>query len=87
MKKKHPYAVVSLVMGIVSFIQLFGFEKAITAIVFGALALNQAKKEPISGKQLAYWGIALGIVYILILVYLVIFRGNQISEIFQMISK
>ena len=45
-EQKRPineFAVASLVMGIVSFVQIFNVEKPIVAIVFGFLALNRIK--------------------------------------------
>ncbi len=76
--KKSSYAVVSLALGILSFIQLFGIEKAIVAGVFGILALKEMSREKTGGKNFAYAGIALGTIYIIIVAVLFMIKGPQI---------
>lgn len=62
---KNKFAIVSLILGAVSFLQLFGAEKAILAIIFGILALKEIKSTPqVSGKNLAIIGIILSMIYI-----------------------
>jgi hypothetical protein len=61
--KKSEFAIASLIMGIVSFIQIINLEKAIVAIVFGVLALRSIAREPgTKGKKLAVAGMILGII-------------------------
>lgn len=63
----NELAIASLTIGIISFIQLFGLEKSITAIVFGVLAIKRMKQEETQrGKQLAISGIVLGVLYSII---------------------
>jgi hypothetical protein len=65
-------AIASLTVGILSFIQLFGLERSITAIVFGILALRRIKQdETQKGKKMAMVGIALGIIYTAIAVAMI----------------
>jgi predicted Kef-type K+ transport protein len=60
----NELAIAAITMGIVSFIQLFGLEKSITAIVFGILALKRIRQDETQrGKHLAIWGIVLGALY------------------------
>jgi hypothetical protein len=60
----NELAIASLTIGILSFIQLFGLERSITAIVFGILALRRIKQdEAQKGKRMAIAGIILGIIY------------------------
>ena len=60
-------AIASLTIGILSFIQLFGLERSITAIVFGILALRRIKQDETQrGKKFAIAGIILGGIYTLI---------------------
>lgn len=60
-------AIASLTIGILCFIQLFGLERSIAAIVFGVLALRRIKQdETLRGKGLAIAGIVLGAIYCLI---------------------
>ena len=62
------FAIVSLTLGILSFIQLGGVEKAIAAIVFGILSLRRiaAPQSSARGEGLAAAGIVLGIIYAII---------------------
>lgn len=82
MKKLYPYAVVSLVLGIVSFIQLLGIERALLSVIFGVIALRQIKNsDELRGEKLAYWGIALGIIYMAVILVLSIVKGGDILSI------
>ena len=57
-------AIASLTLGVISFVQLFGLEKSIAAIVFGILALRRIKEDQTkSGKRLAQIGLVFGIIY------------------------
>ena len=62
------FAIVALTLGIISFIQLAGIEKAIAAIVFGILSLKRiaAPQSNSRGEGLAAAGIVLGIIYAVI---------------------
>ena len=67
------FAIVSLTVGILSFIQLFGAEKGIAAVVFGLLALKRITPESkLRGKALAIAGVILGAIYILGTIVIVI---------------
>lgn len=73
MKHRGPlseFAIAGLTLGILSFIQLAGIEKAIAAIVFGILSLKRiaAPQSEARGEGLAAAGIVLGIVYFIIAV-------------------
>ncbi len=60
-------AIASLTIGALCYVQLFGLERSIAAIVFGVLALKRIKQdETLRGKRLAIAGIVLGAVYCLI---------------------
>ena len=70
---KSEFAIASLVLGIIPFLNIFGFEKAIAAVVFGILALKRIKKDSsLAGKGLAIAGIALGVLFMVIIIILVI---------------
>ena len=60
-KAINQFAIASLIIGIISFINLAGMEKAIVAIILGILALKSAARarQP-QGKNLAIAGIILG---------------------------
>lgn len=75
------FAVASLVLGIISFVNLFGVEKSIVAIVFGILALKRiAGNSRLSGKNLAISGIILGSVAMILLTTLTIKYFPQVKQ-------
>lgn len=79
--KRSDFAVASLVLGIISFLQLLGAERAIAAIVFGTIALWKISKEPeLRGRWMAIVGIVLGIIYLVSL-------GIYFPQIMQMLRK
>lgn len=75
------FAVASLVMGILSFIQLFNMEKPLVAIVFGILALRGIKKSQLRGKNLAIAGIILGIIAIIAIIVITIAFFPQLKQL------
>ncbi|MFH1622366.1 MAG: DUF4190 domain-containing protein [Candidatus Omnitrophota bacterium] len=77
-------AIASLTMGVLCFIQLFGLERSIAAIVFGILALKRIKQdETLRGKKLAIAGIVLGAIYSLIAIAII---PQAIETVKKMIS-
>lgn len=76
--KKSSYAIASLILGILSFIQLLGLEKAIVAGVFGVLALKEVKTGEVKDKNFAYIGIALGTIYIITVAVLFATKGSEV---------
>lgn len=79
--KKSKFAIVSLVLGIFSFIQLFGLEKGILAVVFGFLALNEIQSDPeMKGKNYAWVGIVLGTLYLVLTITLLSIKFPQLKE-------
>jgi hypothetical protein len=62
------FAVASLTLGIISFLQMGGIEKGIAAIVFGILSLKRIARPDSNarGEGLAAAGIVLGIIYAII---------------------
>jgi hypothetical protein len=75
--QRLAFAAASLAIGICSFISALGIEKAVLAIVFGALALKNAPPHGNARLRLARFGIVLGIVYIVLLVILLIVFREQ----------
>ena len=66
--EKSKFALVSLILGIVSFVQLLGAEKGILGIVFGILALREITKQPeLKGRKIAIVGIVLSALYIVVI--------------------
>ena len=64
----NEFAVAALTLGIISFVQLAGVEKAIAAVVFGILSLKRiaAPESDSRGEGLAAAGIVLGVIYAII---------------------
>ena len=79
------FAVASLVIGIISFLNLFGMEKPIAAIVFGILAMKRIKANNLGGKKLAIAGIILGVLAIIAaIVAIIYFLPVMMEQIEQM---
>ena len=75
--QKLAFAVVSLTLGVCSFISLLGIEKAILAIVFGTLAMKNHGVRPPIRLGFARFGVALGVLYIILgAVLLIVFRED-----------
>ncbi|MBI4722820.1 MAG: DUF4190 domain-containing protein [Candidatus Stahlbacteria bacterium] len=65
--EKSKFALVSLILGIISFVQLLGVEKGTLGIVFGILALREITKQPeLKGRKMAIIGIVLSALYVVI---------------------
>ncbi len=60
-QQKSNLAIITLILGLVSFIPLFGIILGILAIILGILSLNKIKKEKLSGKKTTIIGMILGI--------------------------
>lgn len=58
---KSGLAIVSFILGIVSFFPFIGVLLGIIAIILGAISLSQIKKAGLGGQRLAKSGIILGI--------------------------
>jgi hypothetical protein len=82
------FAIASLVVGILSFISLAGMEKAIVAIIFGALALKKMERSNQSaGKNLATAGIILSIFSIVLSLSLIVKFWPKIQQQIEQIQK
>ena len=66
---------VSFSLGILSFVHLFELEKAVVAIILGASAIKDIAYEGKRGKWMAYTGIVLACIYIIVLVIIAIVKG------------
>ncbi|MFH1046499.1 MAG: DUF4190 domain-containing protein [Candidatus Omnitrophota bacterium] len=80
----NEFAVAAFTLGVMSFIQLAGIEKAVGAIVFGVLALKKiaAADNEQRGEGLAAAAIVLGVIYALIAVFFLVtlFKNPEILE-------
>lgn len=86
--QKYAFATVSLVLGIFCFVNLFGLEKPILAIIFGWLALR-TKPEPklVEHRVWAKVGVALGITILIVVPIIIILNFDRLREIIEILSK
>lgn len=79
--QKSKFAIISLVLGIFSFIHLFGLEKGVLAVIFGFLALNEVGNQPeMKGKNYAWIGIVLGTISLVLTITLLSIKFPELKE-------
>ena len=86
--QKYAFATASLILGIVSYVNLLGLEKPILAIIFGWLALR-AKPEP-QLTQHRVWakaGVVLGTIILIVVPTLIILNLHRLQEFIEILSK
>lgn len=86
--QKYAFATVSLVLGIFSFVNLLGLEKAILAIIFGWLALRA--QPGLKLKEHRVWaqtGVTLGAITLVIVPLIIILNFDRLREIVEVLSK
>jgi hypothetical protein len=86
--QKYAYATVSLILGIASFVNFAGFEKAILAIIFARLALKSDPPPALTNRR--EWGkagLVLGILQIIFISAMLIIFRNELREVFEAIQK
>lgn len=77
---KSGFAIASLILGIVSFIPIFGVLLGIIAVVLGVVSLFQIKRGGLGGRRLAIAGLVLGIfgiVFTFIFYWLLFYWGFE----------
>jgi hypothetical protein len=80
--QRYAYATVALVVGLLSFVNLFGFEKSILALVLGLKALGREPAPALDVRR--YWaksGIALGAVQIALVVTIILLNLDRIPKL------
>src|SRR5688572_2150948 len=86
--QKYAFATASLILGILSFVNLLGLEKPILAIVFGWLALR-ATPAPLL-KEHRVWaktGVVLGTIVLIVVPTLIILNFHRLQEFVDILSK
>lgn len=84
--RRVGFGISALVLSLVSFLSLLGAEKAILAIVLGALAIRGSGHGALA-RRLGVIAICLGTVFLLtMVVVLIVFRG-QVLEFIQTLQK
>jgi hypothetical protein len=80
--QKYAYATAALLVGIASYIQLLGIERALLAIIFAWLALRKTPEPSLDNRRLwAKVGLALGVVMLIIIPTIVIFKFDALKEL------
>ena len=86
--QKYAFATASLILGIVSFVNLLGFEKPILAIIFGWLALRTKPGPPLTEHRVwAKTGVVLGTIILIVVPVLIIVNFHRLQEFVEVLSK
>ncbi len=86
--QKYAYATISLILGIVCFVNLAGMEKAVLAIIFGWLALRTNPLPALNERRLwAQVGLILGALVLIIVPLVIILNLEQLRELIEALSK
>jgi Na+-driven multidrug efflux pump len=85
--RRDGFGIAAVVVGIITFVSLLGIEKAVVAIVLGALAMQGARKGS-RARRLGGVALILGITFeVALVVLLIVFReevGTLISALEQL---
>jgi hypothetical protein len=80
--QRYAYATVALIVGLLSFVNLFGFEKSILAVVLGMKALAQEPAPALDARRRwAKSGVALGVVQIALVVSIILLNLDRIPKL------
>lgn len=86
--QKYAFATASLILGIVSFVNLLGLEKPILAIIFGWLALRTNPAPQLTEHRVwAKTGVVLGVLILVVVPILIIINFNELRELIEVLSK
>ena len=86
--QKYAYASVALMLGIASFVNLLGMEKAILAIIFARLALKS--EPPPLLKNRREWGqagLVLGVLQVVVISALIVIFRNELRHILELLMR
>ncbi len=86
--KRCRLAIIALLLGITSLINLFGLEKGVMAVIVGWLAIGEIKNQPsLKGKGMAWAGLILGALSIITIVVVLIWKGPQLLQQLKLLQK
>jgi len=86
--QKYAYATISLILGISCFINLVGMEKAILAVVFGAMALRASPAPKLRERQAwAKTGLALGTVILVVVPTIILLNVDRLRTLVEALAK
>ena len=86
--QKYAYASAALMLGIASFVNLLGMEKAILAIIFARLALKSDPPPLLKNRR--EWGQAgliLGVLQVVVISALIIMFRNELQHILELLMR
>ena len=86
--QKYAFATASLILGILSFVNLLGLEKPILAIVFGWLALRANPEPPLREHRVwAKTGVVLGTIILIVVPTIIILNFDRLREFVEILSR
>src|SRR5262245_19007287 len=82
--QRYTYATVALVIGLLSFVNLFGLEKSILAVILGFKTLSTAPAPALSARRgWAKAGISLGSAQLVLVVTIILLNLDRIPRIIE----
>lgn len=86
--QKYAYATISLILGLACFVNLAGMEKAVLAIIFARLALNDAPAPPLAARRAwAKTGLALGALVLVVVPTIIIFNLDRLRDMIHVLIR
>ena len=86
--QKYAYATAALLLGIASFVNLLGMEKAILAIIFARLALKSDPPPRLKNRR--EWGqagLVLGVLQVVVISALIIIFRDELRHILELFMR
>lgn len=86
--QKYAYATISLILGIASFINLAGMEKAILAVIFAWLALKSTPAPALTARRVwAKTGLVLGTLVLVVIPTIIILNLDRLRVMVEALTK
>jgi len=71
-------AVASFLIAIISFVHLFGFEKAILGLILGLISLKETSRGKKIGRGYAVFAIVLSLIFMILLIGYMVFSPKSL---------
>jgi hypothetical protein len=84
--RRHGFAIAALVVSLVSFLSLLGAEKALTAIVFGWIALKGAERGSLPNR-LGKSAIAIGCIFMVTVATVLVLFWKDVVKFVDLLQK
>jgi len=82
--QRYTYATVALVIALLSFVNLFGFEKSILAVVLGLKALGKEPAPALAARRRwAKFGVGLGTAQVVVVVTVILLNLDRIPKLIE----